>query len=205
MDPKGLHKTPGPCSQNTPGRNGCGTALIPSPALPGQAAHRCTAAPRAAAGGPGPEARGGRAERRRGRGRAATPAQTHPEGARRGREEKGCSGRGRGGGGAPCPDSHSPPRAPPGRSSAAVPLRLSPRVSPPEAQRLASAHGAEEKSAREESVWRAEPRGWGGWNGRSRRRLGHHRHCRRRLLSATEAAAPPTTPSSRLPYRLLEE
>ena len=40
------------------------------------------------------------------------------------------AGRGRGGGGVPCPDSHSPPRSPPGPGSAAVPApALTARVS----------------------------------------------------------------------------
>lgn len=60
-------------------------------------------------------------------------------------------------------------------------------------------------SARAEGVWQAEPRGWGKWDGCSRRRHGHHRHSRRRLLSATETADPPTTPAFGLPRRPLEE
>lgn len=97
------------------------------------------------------------------------------------------------------------PRSPPGPGSAAVRARLSQRASLPEPQRPARALGAAEKSARAEGVWQAEPRGWGKWDGCSRRRHGHHRHSRRRLLSATETADPPTTPAFGLPRRPLEE
>lgn len=105
----------------------------------------------------------------------------------------------------PCRDSHSPPSSPPAGAPRRSPLQLSPRASPLETQRPARARGAGEKSVRAEGVWRVEPRGWGGRDGRSRRRRGHHRHGCRQLVSATEAMGPPTTPASQLPHRQLEE
>lgn len=162
MDPEGLHKIPGKAPDtgslqskhtrvqrvwDTTPCNPTGAARPDGSQVHGRAPCR---PPRL--GDPGPQGSDGQGERRRAGGRAVRPARPDPEGARQGREERGCSGRGRCGGGVPCPDSHSPPRAPPSPGSAAVPLRLSPRASSSEAQCLARAHGAGEKSAQAEAV-----------------------------------------------------
>lgn len=78
------------------------------------------------------------------------------------------------------------------RAPRLAPLRCQPLTYPPEPQGPVRLHQDGERSARAEGAWLARTRGWGGWDGRSRRR-GHRRHDRCRLYSATEATGPPTT------------
>lgn len=140
MGPEGLHtvsgKAPDTQSLRSPrsrGAGGAGTSV--SPHQRGLARQRTGARPRPAPRAPRPGLEGrreaaGATDPAGGRGRGRPGA--NPRGrARRGAEEKGCSGGagprwGRG----PWPDSHSPPRSPPGPSSAAVPAPALPaRVS----------------------------------------------------------------------------
>lgn len=119
-----------------------------------------------------------------------------PGRARRGRREKGCSrgvGQGRWGRGR-CPNSHSPPRSPPGPGSAARPYsgasrsRLLPRLKD---QSGCTKMGRGRREPRE----RGEPGRGGGEAGTvALAARGHLTHDRGRLHSATEAADPPTTP-----------
>lgn len=156
MDPDGLHRsrgkraTPGPCSQNTPGAQ-----RVPDPqtrAAPPGGSQVHGRAPRRPPrqGDPSPEGRGQGTGGGLEAGLRGPPRRT-PR-ARGGVAKRKDARGGAGGGGVPCPDSHSPPRAPPSSGSAAVPLRLTPCASPPEAQRLARAHGAGVKSAQAEPV-----------------------------------------------------
>lgn len=123
-----------------------------------------------------------------GQSRAASPGRTQ-----KGRREKGCSsGAGPVGEGDPARTlTHRLVRLL-ARAPRLAPLRCQPLTYPPEPQRPVRLHQDGERSARAEGAWRARTRGWGGWDGGSRRR-GHRRHDRCRLHSATEATGPPTT------------
>lgn len=213
MDSEGLHKIPekAPYTQSLQSRNardaaGAGTSVPPHLRGPRGGAQVHRRAPRRPPRlcDPGPEERGGDGEGAGPRGRPCrTPRRAREQ---RGRQEKGCSGRGGaavGEGSAARTLTHRLTLLP-ARALRRSPLRLSPPASSPKAQRPAGTRGAAEKSARAEGVQRAELRGWEGWDSRSRRRRGHHRHGSGRLLSATEAAGPPTTPASRPPQRPLE-
>lgn len=186
--------------------------MSPGPAQPDQAAHRCTAAPRATHPDSATRALRGEGKRRGRRSGVGVGERSRPGPTSSGHRARAAGRRGermlaRGGaavGEGSRPDSHSPPRSPPGPSSAVPAPALTARVSSRGSTSSEDAQSCGQVGASGgHAASGAESVGKMGLS--SRRHRGHHSHGRRRLFSATEAADPPTTPASRLPRRPPEE